>query len=71
MLPNEAHSLRLLLCTHFQVEYPEIEEDSQPRHRFMSSFEQRKEATDRKYQVIARPAHVAMAMPCAFPLVKT
>ena len=34
-----------------QVEYPEIEEGSQPRHRFMSSFEQRKEATDRKYQV--------------------
>jgi splicing factor 3A subunit 2 len=36
----------------FQVEYPEIEEGSQPRHRFMSSFEQRKEATDRKYQYL-------------------
>lgn len=35
-----------------QVEYPEIEEGSAPRHRFMSSFEQRKEATDRKYQYL-------------------
>mmetsp|Transcript_16482 Transcript_16482/g.49360 ORF Transcript_16482/g.49360 Transcript_16482/m.49360 type:complete len:272 (-) Transcript_16482:227-1042(-) len=36
----------------FQVEYPEIEEGAQPRHRFMSSFEQRKETTDRKYQYL-------------------
>lgn len=35
-----------------QVEYPEIEEGAQPRHRFMSSFEQRKETTDRKYQYL-------------------
>lgn len=36
----------------FQVEYPEVEESVAPRHRFMSSFEQRKETTDRKYQYL-------------------
>ena len=35
-----------------QVEYPEIEEDIKPRHRFMSSYEQRKEAWDKKYQFL-------------------
>ena len=39
------------VCACLQIEYPEIEEGSAPRHRFMSAFEQRKEATDRKYQV--------------------
>lgn len=36
----------------FQVEYPEISEGYQPRHRFMSAFEQRKEKPDRKYQYL-------------------
>ena len=28
-----------------QVEYPEIEEDTKPRYRFMSAFEQRVEVS--------------------------
>ncbi|KAK9808402.1 hypothetical protein WJX73_000920 [Symbiochloris irregularis] len=36
----------------FQVEYPEIDEDAKPRHRFMSSYEQRKESWDKKYQFL-------------------
>jgi len=36
----------------FQIEYPEIEEGCQPRHRFMSAFEQRKEPPDRSWQLI-------------------
>ena len=34
------------------MEYPEIEEAIQPRHRFMSSFEQRIEPPDRRYQYV-------------------
>ena len=29
-----------------------MEEDAKPRHRFMSSYEQRKEAWDKKYQFL-------------------
>eukprot|EP01103_Thecamoeba_quadrilineata_P010628 TRINITY_DN2344_c0_g1_i1.p1 TRINITY_DN2344_c0_g1~~TRINITY_DN2344_c0_g1_i1.p1 ORF type:complete len:235 (+),score=41.63 TRINITY_DN2344_c0_g1_i1:25-705(+) len=36
----------------FEVEYPEIEESSTPRHRFMSVYEQKIEAPDQKYQYI-------------------
>lgn len=36
----------------WQVEYPEIEEGSKPRHRFMSAYEQKKEAWDKKYQYL-------------------
>eukprot|EP00803_Ostreobium_quekettii_P002226 evm.model.scf_2128.1 EVM.evm.TU.scf_2128.1 scf_2128:11884-14886(-) len=36
----------------FQVEYPEIEEDFKPRHRFMSAYEQKVEAADKKYQYL-------------------
>lgn len=36
----------------FEVDYPEIAEGSQPRHRFMSSFEQRVEAPDKNYQYL-------------------
>eukprot|EP01119_Soliformovum_irregulare_P008418 TRINITY_DN21535_c0_g1_i1.p1 TRINITY_DN21535_c0_g1~~TRINITY_DN21535_c0_g1_i1.p1 ORF type:complete len:214 (-),score=39.92 TRINITY_DN21535_c0_g1_i1:42-683(-) len=36
----------------FQVEYPEIEEGLQPRHRLMSAFEQRIEAVDKNYQYL-------------------
>eukprot|EP00898_Chlorokybus_atmophyticus_P007504 jgi/Chlat1/7755/Chrsp66S07327 len=36
----------------FQVEYPEIEEGSTPRHRFMSAYEQRVESWDKKFQYL-------------------
>ncbi|KAG0472151.1 hypothetical protein HPP92_016697 [Vanilla planifolia] len=36
----------------FQIEYPEIEDNSKPRHRFMSSFEQRIQACDKRYQYL-------------------
>eukprot|EP00297_Palpitomonas_bilix_P014185 CAMPEP_0113899284 /NCGR_PEP_ID=MMETSP0780_2-20120614/19921_1 /TAXON_ID=652834 /ORGANISM="Palpitomonas bilix" /LENGTH=236 /DNA_ID=CAMNT_0000891385 /DNA_START=227 /DNA_END=933 /DNA_ORIENTATION=+ /assembly_acc=CAM_ASM_000599 len=36
----------------FQVEYPEIEENLQPRHRFMSAFEQKIEAKDSQFQYL-------------------
>ncbi|GAX73573.1 hypothetical protein CEUSTIGMA_g1024.t1 [Chlamydomonas eustigma] len=36
----------------FQVEYPEIEEDSKPRYRFMSAFEQKIETADKNYMYL-------------------
>jgi splicing factor 3A subunit 2 len=36
----------------FEVDYPEAEEGTQPRHRFMSSYEQRVEAPDKAYQYL-------------------
>lgn len=36
----------------FQIDYPEIEEGAKPRHRFMSSYEQRKEPWDRHHQYL-------------------
>lgn len=36
----------------FSVDYPEIEEGLQPRHRFMSAYEQKVEAPDRNFQYI-------------------
>lgn len=36
----------------FQVDYPEVEEGAKPRHRFMSTYEQRKEPTDRRFQYV-------------------
>lgn len=36
----------------FQIRYPEITEGLQPRHRFMSAFEQKQEKPDRKYQYL-------------------
>mmetsp|Transcript_25375 Transcript_25375/g.57810 ORF Transcript_25375/g.57810 Transcript_25375/m.57810 type:complete len:240 (-) Transcript_25375:694-1413(-) len=36
----------------FEVEYPEIEDGLQPRHRFMSSYEQRVEAPDKSWQYV-------------------
>lgn len=36
----------------FQIEYPEIEEGTKPRHRFMSSYEQRVQAWDKRYQYL-------------------
>lgn len=40
-------------CLSFELSYPEIEADLQPRHRFMSAFEQRVESPpDRRYQYL-------------------
>lgn len=39
-------------CLLFQIEYPEIEEGTRPRHRFMSAIEQKKEPTNWKYQYL-------------------
>ena len=40
-------------CLSFELSFPEIEEDLQPRHRFMSAFEQRVESPpDRRYQYL-------------------
>ena len=36
----------------FQIDYPEIEEGLQPRHRFMSAYEQRIEAPDKAWQYL-------------------
>jgi len=36
----------------FQVDYPEIEEGAAPRYRFMSSYEQKVEPWDKKYQYL-------------------
>ncbi|KAL5718153.1 Splicing factor 3A subunit 2 [Ranunculus cassubicifolius] len=36
----------------FQIEYPEIEDLSRPRHRFMSSYEQRIQTCDKRYQYL-------------------
>lgn len=36
----------------FQVDYPEIDDGLQPRHRFMSAYEQKVEAPDRDYQYV-------------------
>lgn len=40
-------------CLSFELSFPEIEADLQPRHRFMSAFEQRVESPpDRRYQYL-------------------
>ena len=36
----------------FEIDYPEIEKGLQPRHRFMSAFEQKVEAPDREWQYL-------------------
>ena len=46
LLPN-AYAV---LCG--QIDYPEIADGVLPRHRFMSAYEQRAEAPDRKYQFL-------------------
>lgn len=61
----------------FELEYPKIEEGLQPRHRFMSSFEQRVEPRDKNFQYLlfAAPPYetVAFKIPnlklekCVFP----
>mmetsp|Transcript_10173 Transcript_10173/g.12695 ORF Transcript_10173/g.12695 Transcript_10173/m.12695 type:complete len:241 (-) Transcript_10173:269-991(-) len=39
-------------CLIFEVQYPEIEAGLQPRHRFMSAFEQKVEPKDDRYQYL-------------------
>lgn len=39
-------------CLVFELEYPDVTENVQPRHRFMSSYEQKVEAPDRNYQYL-------------------
>ena len=34
------------------MEYPEIDDGEKPRHRFMSAYEQKKEAWDKAYQYL-------------------
>merc|ERR1711964_532887 len=36
----------------FEIEYPEIEENTKPRYRFMSAFEQKVEPPDAKFQYL-------------------
>lgn len=36
----------------FEIEYPEAEENTQPRHRFMSAYEQKVELPDKNYQYV-------------------
>jgi splicing factor 3A subunit 2 len=36
----------------FEIDYPEAEETTQPRHRFMSSYEQKIEPPDKNYQYL-------------------
>ncbi|KAK8795524.1 hypothetical protein WA158_000181 [Blastocystis sp. Blastoise] len=36
----------------FEIQYPEIEENLQPRHRFMSAFEQKIQPPDKNFQYI-------------------
>eukprot|EP01111_Echinosteliopsis_oligospora_P012648 TRINITY_DN435_c0_g1_i1.p1 TRINITY_DN435_c0_g1~~TRINITY_DN435_c0_g1_i1.p1 ORF type:complete len:221 (+),score=43.30 TRINITY_DN435_c0_g1_i1:58-720(+) len=36
----------------FEIDYPEIEEGLQPRHRFMSAYEQKVETLDKEYQYL-------------------
>ena len=36
----------------FEVEYPEIEDDTKPRYRFMSAYEQKVESPDNSFQYL-------------------
>ncbi|GIL54529.1 hypothetical protein Vafri_10023 [Volvox africanus] len=53
----------------FQIEYPEIEENAKPRHRFMSAYEQRVEAADKAFQYLIFAAepyeHISFKIPNA------
>lgn len=40
------------LTASLQIEYPEIETDTKPRHRFMSAYEQRVEQQDKSVQYL-------------------
>lgn len=36
----------------FEIDYPEAENGLQPRHRFMSAYEQKVESPDKNYQYL-------------------
>merc|ERR1712167_384860 len=52
----------------FQIYYPVIESSTRPQYRLMSTFEQRKEPTNRKYQYVIFAADsyeiIAFKVPC-------
>lgn len=50
--PTRPGTSTLTWCCVRQIEYPEIEGGTRPRHRFMSAYEQRVEPWDKKYQYI-------------------
>lgn len=39
-------------CLTFEIDYPDIESGMQPRHRFMSSYEQKVEQPDKNFQYL-------------------
>lgn len=39
-------------CLTFEIDYPDVAEAIQPRHRFMSSYEQKVEQVDKAYQYV-------------------
>lgn len=47
-----------------QIEYPEIEEGSKPRHRIMSSYEQRKEPWSKEWQYLLFAAEPYVSRGC-------
>lgn len=55
----------------FLIDYPEIEEGLQPRHRFMSAYEQKVEPVDKKFQYILVAAEpyetIAFKVPNRYP----
>ena len=52
----------------FQIEYPEIEDGKAPRHRFMSSIEQKIEPWDKRYQYLLFAADPYEVFVTASPL---
>ena len=53
--PQEIHSMDLDSLL-FEIDYPEIDEGVQPRHRFMSAFEQRVRTAPREaHRTPSRP----------------
>ena len=47
----------------FEIDYPQIAPGLQPRHRFMSAFEQKVEAPDRRYQFVSLLPHQSPPIP--------
>ena len=46
----------------FEIEYPEIEDGLQPRHRFMSAFEQHVDSRDKNWQYLLFAAVSSLAV---------
>lgn len=47
----------------FEINYPDIDKGFQPRHRFMSAYEQRVEAPDKRYQCVPTRARNDARLP--------